>query len=149
MTDDLSRLLDERDISRALSLFARAMDARDWDAARAILSPDATGELGTGSLGTPDAVIGCIRHYLDGCGPTQHLLGNLLIDVKDDEAESRCYVSDMHLGAGDKRTLSFVTLGDYHDRWRRIDGQWRITHRTKISQGYLGSFKVFGLDETQ
>lgn len=146
MTDPIATLLDERDIGRALTRFARAMDDRDWDAAKAILSDDATGDLGTGPLHGPDAILGCIRHYLDGCGPTQHLLGNLLIDIDGDRAESRCYVSDMHLGAGDRRALSFVTLGDYHDRWHRISGQWRLTHRTKRNAGHLGSFEVFGLD---
>lgn len=146
MTDPIVTLLDERDIGRALSRFARAMDDRDWDAAKAILSPDATGDLGTGPLDSPDAIICCIRHYLDGCGPTQHLLGNLVIDIDGDHAQSRCYVSDTHLGAGDRHTLRFVTLGDYHDRWQRIDGQWRMTHRTKRNNGHLGSFEVFGLD---
>jgi hypothetical protein len=146
MTNPIALLMDERAIGRALSNFARAMDARDWAAAKAILSDVATAELGTGPLKDPDAIIACIRHYLDDCGPTQHLLGNLLIDIDGDVAESRCYVSDMHLGAGDKRALSFVTLGDYHDRWQRIDGQWRLTHRTKQNNGHLGSFEVFGLD---
>lgn len=147
MTDALALLLDEREIGRALARFARAMDSREWESARAILSEDATGELGTGPLVGPDAILGCIRHYLDGCGPTQHLLGNLIIDVDGDHADSRCYVSDMHLGAGDRRALSFVTLGDYHDHWQRIDGQWRLTHRQKFNHGYVGSFDVFGLDQ--
>lgn len=146
MTADLALWRDERDISRALTSFARAMDARDWAAARAILSGDACGELGTGPLTGPEAILGCIRHYLDGCGPTQHLLGNLLIDLDGDQAESRCYVSDMHLGAGDRAQHSFVTLGDYHDQWRRIDGVWRMTFRRKFNRGHIGSFDVFGLD---
>lgn len=146
MSDALALLMDEREIGRALARFARAMDARDWAAATAILSPKAMGELGTGPLEGPEAIIGCIRHYLDGCGPTQHLLGNLLIEVAGDRAESRCYVSDMHLGAGDRSSLSFVTLGDYHDRWERIDGAWRLAHRHKLNNGHMGSFKVFGLD---
>ncbi len=90
MSDPLSLLMDEREINRALTRFARAMDERDWEAAKAILSEDATGELGTGPLNGPDAIIACIRHYLDGCGPTQHLLGNLLIEISGDTAESRC-----------------------------------------------------------
>ncbi len=142
---DLATLLAERDIGRALIRFARAMDARDWDAVRAIMAPDATGELGTGPLASPEAVIGCIRHYLDGCGPTQHLLGNLLVEVDGEHASSQCYVSDMHLGVGDKAHITFSTLGDYHDQWRRIDGVWRMTHRTKRNRAHIGSFEVFGL----
>jgi len=109
------------------------------------MAPDATGELGTGPLASPEAVIGCIRHYLDGCGPTQHLLGNLLIEVDGEHASSQCYVSDMHLGVGDKAHITFSTLGDYHDQWRRIDGVWRMKHRTKRNRAHIGSFEVFGL----
>ena len=146
MTLDLTILLDEREISRALIGFARAMDNRDWEGLRAILTADATAELGTGPLAGPDAIISLIRHYLDGCGPTQHLLGNVLIDISGDTAKSQAYVSDMHLGAGDRKDLSFVTLGDYEDQWQRIDGTWRMAHRTKINRGYKGDFGVFGLD---
>lgn len=138
-------LLAEREIGRALNRFARAMDARDWQGLLAILTDDATGELGEGPLDSPAAIVGTIRRYLDHCGPTQHLLGNLLVELDGDHATSRCYVSDMHLGQGAAAGESFFTLGDYHDRWRRVDGEWRLAHRTKRAGGHLGSFSVFGL----
>ena len=97
---------------------------------------------------TPDAVIGCIRHYLDKCGPTQHLLGNLLVEVDGDHATSQCYVSDMHLGTGDKAHVTFSTLGDYHDQWRRmldvhLDGGFHLAqpaYRAMRSAGRGGRF---------
>jgi ketosteroid isomerase-like protein len=140
----LAALLAEREIARALTRLARAMDERDWDALLAILADDATGDLGEGPLSSPQEIVGTIRRYLDACGPTQHLLGNLLIDVDGDSAQSRCYVSDMHLGSGDAAGLTFATLGDYHDHWRREGGRWRLAHRTKHNRGHVGSFKVFG-----
>lgn len=140
----LEALLAEREIARALTRFARAMDDRDWDGLLAILAPDATGELGEGPLASPAAIVGTIRRYLDACGPTQHLLGNLLVEVDGDRAQSRCYVSDMHLGLGAMAGETFATLGDYHDTWRRIDGQWRLAHRTKHNRGHVGSLAVFG-----
>lgn len=142
----LEALLAEREIARALTRLARAMDERDWDTLLAILADDATGDLGEGPLSSPQEIVGTIRRYLNACGPTQHLLGNLLVDVDSDGdgAQSRCYVSDMHLGRGEAAGLTFATLGDYHDRWRRIDGQWRLAHRVKRQRGYFGSFTVFG-----
>lgn len=142
---DLATLFVEREIARALTRFARGMDARAWDEVLAVMTPDATGDLGTGPLSTPQAVVDCIRHYLDACGPTQHLLGNLLIEVDGDHATSRCYVSDTHLGPAGKRHLTFATLGDYHDRWERRDGDWRMIHRTKHNHATIGTFEVFGL----
>lgn len=140
----LEQLLAEREIYRAVVRFARAMDERDWDVLRELTTGDVTADMGTGPLEGVDAIIGVIRSYLDDCGPTQHLLGNVLIDVEGDTARSRCYVSDMHLGQGDAAGKTFSTLGDYHDQWRRENGLWRMNHRTKLNRAHIGSFDVLG-----
>jgi len=139
-------LLAEREIQRALVRFARAMDERDWSALDALVLEDATADLGTGPLRGRAAIVSQMRSFLDDCGPTQHLLGNLLVDVDPgtDTAQSRVYVSDVHLGRGDKAHLTFSTLGDYHDRWRRQRGVWRIAHRTKLNRALLGDIGVLG-----
>ncbi|WP_435405143.1 nuclear transport factor 2 family protein [Mycolicibacterium houstonense] len=86
---DLRVLRDEPDIDRALNLFARAMDDRDWAAMAEILTDDVEGDFGTGRLTGSTAIIDMIRGFLDSCGPTQHLIGNILVDVVDDTATSR------------------------------------------------------------
>ncbi|AGT94668.1 hypothetical protein O5Y_24250 [Rhodococcus erythropolis CCM2595] len=144
MSVDITTLLYEREITRSIFEFARAMDARDWDELHRIMTPDATAELGTGTLRGPAEVVASIRSFLDECGPTQHLIGNVLVEVVGDIATSRSYVSDMHVGTGSKAHLNFFTLGDYHDSWTRIDGRWRMTHRTKHSHASQGSIEVLG-----
>ena len=47
------------------------------------------------------------------------------------------------LVAAGKEHITFVTLGDYHDQWRRVDGAWKLCHRTKLNRGHVGSFDVF------
>lgn len=141
---DLSTLLAEREIQRAIVRMARAMDERDWAALDDILLPDATANLGMGTVAGRAAIVAFIRTFLDDCGPTQHLLGNLLVDVDGETAMSRCYVSDMHKGQGEKAHLTFSTLGDYHDQWRKVDGRWRMTHRTKLNRAQLGDISVLG-----
>lgn len=137
-------LLAEREIHRALVRFARAMDERDWSALDEILAEDATADLGTGPLAGRAAIVAQMRSFLDECGPTQHLLGNPLIDVDGDRATSRIYVSDLHLGRGVRSHVTFSTLGDYHDRWRRQGGVWRIAHRTKLNRALIGDIGVLG-----
>lgn len=143
---ELDRLLSEREIERNLQAFARGMDARDWAAVRSIMTDDAVGEFGRGTEVGADRVVDSIREFLDVCGPTQHLLGNIVVEVDGETARSHAYVSDMHLGAGDRSTITFSTLGEYHDDWVRIDGRWRMTARTKDSRAVLGSFEVFRRD---
>lgn len=133
---------DERDIQRALIRFARAMDDRDWNGLSQILAEDAIGDLGTGRLEGREAIIALIRGFLDDCGVTQHLIGNVLVDVDGDGATSRAYVHDLHLSRSNP-DLAFQTLGDYHDRWERRDGSWRLVERVKDNRGTVGSLDVF------
>jgi ketosteroid isomerase-like protein len=139
----LDDVIAHHQIARLLAEFARAMDERDWNRIAEILVDDAVADIGEGRLDGSAAIIATLRRYLDTCGPTQHLLGNLIVDVNGDEAQSRCYVSDMHLGTGEREHLTFVTLGDYHDRWRKIDGCWRMVERIKHNRAHVGSFDVF------
>lgn len=120
------------------------MDERDWSALDRVLREDASADLGTGLLAGRSAIVAQMRSFLDACGPTQHLIGNLLVEVEEDEASSRCYVSDLHQGAGAKAALSFSTIGEYHDRWRRFAGEWWMVHRMKRNRAMLGSIDVLG-----
>ncbi|WP_395311489.1 nuclear transport factor 2 family protein [Mycobacterium sp. AMU20-3851] len=142
MATDIANLVDERNIERALILFARAMDNRDWDGMAQILAADAAGDFGTGAVQGSEAIIGLIRGFLDNCGVTQHLLGNVLVDVDGDRAVSRAYVQDLHLSRNDP-DLTFYTLGDYQDRWERRDGRWVLVERIKDNRGTVGTLDVF------
>ncbi|MBV6416408.1 MAG: hypothetical protein CMLOHMNK_00969 [Steroidobacteraceae bacterium] len=141
---DFETLIAEREIARAIHQFARAMDERDWGALDTVMTEDATADLGMGALGGRANIVEFIRSFLDECGPTQHLIGNLVVDVDGDRATSRCYVRDMHQGAGGKAHLDFSTLGEYHDRWVRRNGKWWMTHRHKLNHAHLGSIEVLG-----
>jgi SnoaL-like domain len=140
----LQRLCDERDIQRALTLFARAMDDRDWTAMANILAVDAEGDFGTGRLSASAAIIELIRGYLDNCGPTQHLLGNVVIDVDGDTAVSRAYTRDVHLRSDADPSVRFYTLGDYHDTWlRTAEETWCLTERVKANRAHVGPLDIF------
>ncbi len=69
------------------------------------------------------------RQFLDGCGTTQHLIGNVLIDIDGDTANSNSYVCDMHVGKDKNANLTFRTLGNYHDEWKKINGRWLMSRR--------------------
>lgn len=140
---DLQTLLDERGIYRQLNRFARAMDRRDWTTLAAIAATDIEADLGTGPLSGSEAVIDLIRQYLDNCGTTQHLIGNVMIEVNGEEASSEAYVCDLHLASDDNPDLQFRTLGNYRDRWLRINGDWRLTARHKDNRAIAGSMAVF------
>ncbi len=139
----LQQLLDERDITRQLTRFARAMDSRDWDTLAAICMPDAVAEFGTGEVQGAAAIIELIHSYLDHCGTTQHLLGNVLVEVDGDRARSEAYVADIHLARSAESEAYFRTLGNYHDQWLRHQGEWRLVERRTDNRALMGTMDVF------
>ncbi|MCX2982338.1 nuclear transport factor 2 family protein [Halieaceae bacterium IMCC14734] len=141
---DIDTLLAEHEITRQLIRFARAMDTRDWSALDTITVDNIEADLGAGELSGREAMVINMRSFLDACGPTQHLLGNIIVEVDGDTATSEAYVSDMHVGVGERAGESFSTLGDYHDHWRRLDGRWLMTQRRKLNRAVLGNIDVLG-----
>ena len=110
-----------------------------------ILAADAQGDSGTGRLHGSAAIIELIRGFLDNCGPTQHLLGNVVIDVDGDAATRRAYIHDVHLSADANSSVRVYTLGDYRDTWQRCaNGTWCLTERVKSNRAHVGSLEVFG-----
>lgn len=140
---NLEDLLAERDIKRQLITFARAMDNRDWEAIGAIITEDVRADFGIGEVQGRSALVEFMRSFLDNCGTTQHLLGNFIIEVTGDTATSESYVSDMHLGKDNSDNLSFRTLGNYSDTWKKVGGVWLITQRVKDNRATTGSMDVF------
>lgn len=139
----LETLVAEREIHRQLVAFARAMDKRDWDALSAIVTDDIRADFGAGEVSGRAEVIAYIRSFLDNCGTTQHLLGNVVIDVSGDTATSEAYVADLHLHRDPGRDLSFRTLGNYRDSWVKSGGTWLMSDRRKDNRATVGSMDVF------
>ncbi|MFB7860165.1 nuclear transport factor 2 family protein [Rhodococcus qingshengii] len=133
---------DEREIYRKVVRIARAMDERDWSSIEMLMVPDATGDFGNGKLTSAADIIALLQSFLDECGPTQHLIGNVLIEVDGDTATSMSYVADMHLGTGDLEGQFFRTLGDYRDSWSRTASGWMLTRRHKLHTGTMGNIDV-------
>lgn len=145
--DALAKLIARQEIADCLVRFSRAMDYRDWAAFDALVASDAVADMGNGLLNGRAQIVGLMREFLDACGPTQHLLGNMLIEVTGDEATSHTYVHDRHLPQGGATAPTFYTLGDYHDRWQRRDGRWWMVERMKDNRVNVGPMSVFGMDE--
>ena len=140
----LDDLHAEREIYRILVKLARAMDERNWPEFDRLTTEDVTTDFGIGKLESREAYVDMMRSFLDECGPTQHLLGNVLIEVTGDHASSQCYVADTHLGRGEMAGERFRTLGTYCDEWVKIGDCWLLAQRTKLSRGILGSMDVLG-----
>ena len=129
----LDRLLLERELHLVVCRYARACDERDWDAIeKDVFSADASADYGGRHLRDRAAIRAMLVAHLGGCGPTQHLLGNLVVDVGDANGAvtSKAYIRAAHRGADELRDQTYECMGEYADRWVRTDrGEWRIAHR--------------------
>lgn len=135
-------------IADQLGRFARLLDTRQWDAIDTVFAPDVSFDYSSGREEAGiDALRATFRRYLDQCGPSQHLLGSIIVEFANDGAPvSRSYVQARHCGKGALADQWFDTNGEYVDTWRRDDGVWRIVRRDADFSIFVGNPAVIGFD---
>lgn len=148
----LERLWLERDLQHVLVRYAQLCDERDWALLDQVFSADATAQYGLRTLADPAAILAMLQNHLGGCGPSQHLLVNLVVDVEvaaadalEEDAQvvsSRTAVRASHRGAGAQAAHSYECMGYYQDRWTQTPAGWRIAHRKMVVGFEFGSRSV-------
>jgi 3-phenylpropionate/cinnamic acid dioxygenase small subunit len=134
--------VDRHAIVDLLNTYAACLDTRDWPVLNNVFHQQATGIYGV-TLDGRAAIVASIRGFLDGCGPSQHLLGNYQISIEGDHAESSTNARVLHLGTGKQAALKpYEAIGVYRDRYVRTDEGWRIIHRHFDVHITLGDINV-------
>jgi ketosteroid isomerase-like protein len=134
---------DERMILNTLGDFARILDRKQWHRVREVFADDVSFNYGDGREQQGiDAMRTQFTTFLDYCGPTQHLLGSIQLDMHGDTAVTRAYVQARHQGSGDKVHLFVDTNGEYIDRWERRPESWRIVRRDARWDLFMGDMSV-------
>ncbi|MCP5193888.1 MAG: nuclear transport factor 2 family protein [Pseudomonadales bacterium] len=145
----LQALLDEREITRGLSRFARIIDSKSWDQLCDVFAEDLSFDYGSdGEQQGMDALRANMTRFLDRCGGTQHLIGSVLVDVDGDQAISRAYVQARHQAVGATGGQVFDSNGEYVDRWERRQVGWRITRRDAQWAALTGDPSVIALKQS-
>ena len=120
---------DRDAIRELLARYARALDERDWEALAACFTPDAQAEY-SGVVLEP-GVAAIVRHVeqLAGIPASTHLVGNVLIRLRGDEADVDSQaVVHLVLEQGSRARVRVRGLF-YSDVVRRVAGEWRIADR--------------------
>jgi hypothetical protein len=137
---------DRQAIIDVLNSYATCLDTRDWSGLNDVFHPNATGEYGV-ELNGRAAIVGAIRSFLDGCGPSQHLLGNYQIVIEGDHAQSVTKARVLHVGAGERADLTpYEAIGVYRDRLVRTSDGWRIIARHFAVHISIGDINVLQPD---
>ncbi len=131
MPDAVQVLLDRIEIGELLARYSTALDSRDWDLLGEVFLPDA--ECDYGSLGNPhgvEEITALVRGTIADLDATQHLVGNVVVSVRGDEATAECYLISQHIRQGTPGGDHYLLGGRYTDRVVRTPAGWRIAHRT-------------------
>jgi uncharacterized protein (TIGR02118 family) len=136
----LAALVAERAVRDGLARFARILDGKDWAALGDVFATDVTFDYGLGERAGMAALTENMRQFLDRCGPSQHLIGSVTVEVAADGAGavSRAYVQARHQRADDPAGAVFDSNGEYIDRWERRTEGWRIVRRDALWQTHSG-----------
>ena len=138
----LQNLLDERAIRHRLAAFARTLDQRQWDSLGEVFAPDAQLVYGAHQPQGLVAIEHHFRAFLGGCGPSQHLLGNIEIDVQGDWAQSLAAVCASHRANGERDTREFIARGSYAAQWIRLPQGWRVARWEWQNGWFTGDFSI-------
>ena len=128
MTDP--RLEDRAAIHDQMFRYARATDWLETANHRAVFATECVfASPHSGDMHGVDAVVEWMDRVLPQFEATQHLIGNISITFTgENTADAVSYVRAWHRFI-DTSKPDMVLWGEYHDRWERIDGTWRIRER--------------------
>ncbi len=143
MDAKLQNLLDEREITRGLSLAARVADQRRYSDLPLVFAEDVIFDFGGGGGGRGIAALHkLMAGFLELCGGTQHFLGGILVDVENDKATSSIYVQARHQRPNVPLGPIFDVNGEYRDLWERRPEGWRIVQRNAIWSTHSGDASI-------
>ncbi len=123
---------DESALRDLVIQYGRGIDRRDFELLRSVFTPDAQLDYGEGHyVGGLNGFLDHLGHSLGRFQITQHNMTNSLFRFAGDRAEGETYVVAYHVMSGPEAKM-VVGGGRYLDRFRRLDGVWKIGHRITV-----------------
>ncbi|WP_156680932.1 nuclear transport factor 2 family protein [Sphingomonas profundi] len=142
LDEEMRALVSKQAITELIYRMARAVDRCDADLMRGLFHADATDDHGM-FRGTAADFVPWVMGVLANMRLTQHMIGNILIELDGDQARAETYFIAHHLIAAEKSGIFLaaeagapdqfmVAGGRYLDRFERRDGAWRFSHRHAV-----------------
>ncbi len=121
---------DRAAIQNLAGRYSHAIDLGDTEAWAEVFTDDGVLEMVTQGRQISGDVLRSLPAGRDPARPqSRHIPTTFVIEGDGDEATMRSYVTVVRVG--DPARLAFQ--GRYEDRLRRVDGAWRIAHRTILT----------------
>ena len=128
----LERLLDEHALRRTAELYAQGADRRDKRLWASIFTEDGVIEAPGIRLEGRANIVAALDAMAQLYVATQHRVHNQVVSIDADSAQGETYSTADHLSlaSGTRTVLTWAIR--YQDRWRRVDGAWRFSHRALV-----------------
>lgn len=136
--DPITHLVDLERIKRLKYAYFRCLDQKLWDDMFDLFTPDATAAYSGGkySFSGRDAIVGFMRTNMSReAFHTSHRVHHPEIDIDRDDATGTWAMDDVNVDS--ELDFYLAGAGFYEDRYRRIDGEWKIAHT-----GYRRTFET-------
>ncbi|MBI1182224.1 MAG: nuclear transport factor 2 family protein [Alphaproteobacteria bacterium] len=125
-------LLARQEIAELSYRYSRACDRLDRELLTSVYWPDGTDDHGAFAGSAPDYV-DWVMGLLAGWVAVHHDNGNILIELEGDTAFGEVHWTGYYSYEIDGRLHDQLAVGRYLDRYERRSGEWRILHRTCVS----------------
>ena len=112
---------------------ARAVDRGDTALLRSLWTADATVDVGDFYTGGVDGFCDLMLETAQSMRRMAHTVNNEWIQVDGDAAVAESYVIAVATAPGDDGDQDTISGGRYVDRYQRVDGAWKCSHRTFVA----------------
>ncbi len=121
-------MTDRESIQRLVAIYARALDARDYETIADCFAPDATAEFVgfSGPMNGREAIDAHMKKALGPLAITQHMFTNFIVDIDGDSATLYCDAMGQHVTGTGEDAVTYLSGGKYNAEMRRCDGQWKF-----------------------
>ncbi len=132
MNEAVQELLDKKAIEELSYRYSRACDRLDRELLERVYWPDGTDDHGAFKGSAPDYIDWVIA-TLESMIATHHDNTNILIEVDGDTATGEVHWTGYYQVEVNGESHDQLAVGRYVDRYEKREGEWRILHRTCLS----------------
>jgi 3-phenylpropionate/cinnamic acid dioxygenase small subunit len=139
-------------VTNLLYRYAELVDLGDFEGvgrllADAVVTVEGVPGVQRGATTIQSVLEGWTRRYPDGTPRTAHVLTNPIVEVDDERGTATIRSRYTVFQQTDELALQPIIAGRYHDRFEKVDGEWRFAARHLFTdlQGDLGHHLLQGL----
>jgi ketosteroid isomerase-like protein len=135
VTKIITELADREAIRECLYRYARGVDRLDAGMLRSAYWPDAI-DTHLDFKGTAEEFIAWAFPIMQDMDQTQHMIANVLITLRGDQADVESYFYGYHRISINGKKADVIGAGRYLDRFEKRNDEWRVAERLVMTDWF-------------